>query len=164
MVRVRANGPGSAFIGGTIPLTATTDNTLYFYFVTKLYIAEFSWTDDDATKIVKGASASNLTASAYNSFYQKLGSMRSITSTTYYASNAVNAGDTVTANKMLTLSNGVYRALMYLYGSPNSIQDEFYMETQREIASGKPITAEILSTGEYSLKNMLNRIILALRP
>ncbi len=167
-VRPYGQTPVRLYADDTINLSTAGTNVMAFYFVVKTYIEAFAWTDNDAVKIAKGALSSNLTAAAYNSFYQKLGAMKELTRVTYYANNAVASGDAITAAKMNTLASGIYQSLYCLYGSPNggsnSVQKAFDAATYSKITSGKPITAEILATGEYSLKNMLNRIILALRP
>lgn len=113
-----------------------------------------------ATKLIKsGQPVTNLTASAFNVFLDKLNLISGLTRTNIYDSYRVSSGDTITAAQFTRLRSALWFGFMYLEGRSSQNLNKL-----PNVRAGTTISAEILSTGEYSFKNALNKLIHAMRP
>lgn len=157
---------GRAYISGVssrfysyqdINLTLSTTKKIVFLFHPKTSIQAFSWTSDDATKIVKGAPSTALTADAFNrllSLYKLLNFTGS-----NLTLSAVSKGDAISWYNYRLLFGGI--------GMANNVIDaEWYRQSMSFFNSHYPsgtttrvIYAELLANHEYSIKNSINRLI-----
>lgn len=158
-IQVRYGRGGSSLIDTPIKLTSTIDNTMTFDFTNKVYVSDFSWTNNDAALIKSGQPVTNLTASAFNVFLDKLNLISGLTRTNIYDSYRVSSGDTITAAQFTRLRSALWFGFMYLEGRSSQNLNKL-----PNVRAGTTISAEILSTGEYSFKNALNKLIHAMRP
>lgn len=152
---------GRRLVDETINLAtvAAGNYKMNFSFTNKVYVSDFSWTDDDAALIKTGQPVTNLTASAYNLFIDNLTAISGLTKYKFYDSAKVSAGDTITAEAFSKLNSAISFGFMYLEGFSGP-----HYGSGPIVRKGTPITAEILSTGTNSFKNRLNELIHAMRP
>lgn len=149
----------AAYVDDTLDLTGHEYTDMYVFFTNKRYISEFSWTGNDAELIKAGKPSTNLTSSAFNTYIDKLNALRPITGEAIPDSRKVQPEETIHAITFQIFRNSLGNGLRRIEGrNSQSAKSIPYCNVK------SAITEKVLSTGEYSYKNMLNKLILAMRP
>ena len=145
---------------GLDTLTFPDDGKITLNFVNRKYVADFSWTDDDAAKIKEGELPSNLKASAIKKVVDLLeGDLGRI----WWSRGTlpdVSSGDVITYGDIFLLWSNLRKTLMCVLG-----QAGIYPYRQNvDPKKGEAIRATKFANHEYSMKSAINKIIQYLRP
>ena len=132
-------------------------SVIRFYFVRRVQVSDFAWTDDDE-KIKAGQHVSNLTAAAMNDLYQKLIAMSELTGVRADTVPKIVPGDTITASIVSQAFNGIGGGLLYV--DEDARQAMYDGVKHDSIKKGAPIYARIL----LNMKAGVNKLIQAMRP
>lgn len=133
-------------------------SVINFYFVRRVQLSNFAWTDNDDEKIKAGQPVSNLTAAAMNDLYQKLIAMGELTGVRTDAVPTITPGDTITASIVSQAFNGITDGLLYV--DEDAKQAMYEGVKSDSIKKGAPIYARIL----LNMKTGVNRLIQTMRP
>ena len=133
-------------------------SVIRFYFVRRVQVSDFAWTDNDDEKIKAGQHVSNLTAAAMNELYQKLIAMSELTGVRADTVPTIVPGDTITASIVSQAFNGIGRGLLYV--DEDARQAMYDGVKPDSIKKGAPIYARIL----LNMKAGVNKLIQAMRP
>lgn len=148
-----------AYVDDTLNLTGHEYTDMYVFFTNKRYISEFSWTENDAELIKAGKPVTNLTASAFNTYIDRLNALRPLTGEAIPDNRKVQPEETIPAITFQIFRSCIGDGLRRIEGRNSQSAKRIPFCSVKSA-----ITAQILSTGEYSYKNMLNKLILAVRP
>lgn len=136
------------------------DGKITLYFVNRKYVADFSWTDDDAAKIKEGELPSNLKASAIKKVVDLLnGDLGRI----WWSSSTlpdVSPGDVITYRDISLLWSNLWSTLLCVLGLDGAEPYDQNVEPKK----GEAIRATKFANHEYSMKSAINKIIQYLRP
>lgn len=133
-------------------------SVINFYFVRRVQLSNFAWTDNDDEKIKAGQPVSNLTAAAMNDLYQKLIAMGELTGVRADTVPTIVPGDTITASIVSQAFNGIGGGLLYV--DEDARQAMYDGVKSGSIKKGAPIYARIL----LNMKAGVNKLIQAMRP
>lgn len=145
-----------------IDLTLATNPTLKFYFIPKLYISEFSWTDDDTAKIKKGEPITNMTAAAWNDLVSKVIILRPLAFSWRKNPETAEQGGNILGSNFLNMQS----ALESEAATYDATWARAFLSHQMKYrgSAGTMIPASIIANHEYSLKNAVNKLIQIMRP
>lgn len=133
-------------------------SVIRFFFVRRVQVSDFAWTDNDDEKIKAGQHVSNLTAAAMNDLYQKLIAMSELTGVRADTVPTIVPGDTITASIVSQAFNGIGGGLLYV--DEDARQAMYDGVKPDSIKKGAPIYARIL----LNMKAGVNKLIQAMRP
>ena len=133
-------------------------SVIRFYFVRRVQVSDFAWTDNDDEKIKAGQPVSNLTAAAMNDLYQKLVAMKTLTGVRADAVPTITSGDTITASIVSQAFSGIAGGLTYV--DEDARQAMYDGLRYNSLTKGAPIYARIL----LNMKAGVNKLIQAMRP
>ena len=130
------------------------------FFVNRKYVADFSWTDDDAAKIKEGELPSNLKASAIKKVVDLLNGDLGRLWWSRGTLPDVSPGDVITYRDIIDLWSNLWRTLLCALGLDGA---EPYVQNVKP-KKGEAIRATKFANHEYSMKSAINKIIKYLRP
>lgn len=147
---------------GPDTLAFPDDGKITLNFVNRKYVADFSWTDDDAAKIKEGELPSNLKASAMKKVVDLLeGDLDRI----WWSESTlpdVSPGDEITRDTIMDIWSNIFRTVLCVVGSDEGFK--YVNITSKSVKKGAPIRATQFANYEYSMKSAINKIIQYLRP
>lgn len=147
---------------GQDTLALPDDGKITLHFVNRKYVADFSWTDDDAAKIKEGELPSNLKASAIKKVIDLLeGDLDRI----WWSKSTlpdVSSGDEITRDTIVAIGANIWRTVLCVVGLDEGFKYRGF--TSSSVKTGAPIRATQFANHEYSMKSAINKIIQYLRP
>lgn len=145
---------------GLDTLTLPDDGKITLYFVNRKYVADFSWTDNDAEKIKAGEPTTNLQAEAIKRVVDLFNGDLARIWWTRSALPDVSPGDEITYGRIFPLWVNIRNTLMCVLGRDGIRPYRLNVDPKK----GEAIRATKFANHEYSMKSAINKIIQYLRP